>query len=318
MGRPHKGFDGGMIYMEKPGLIVAPLTPFTAGLDVDEPALRRQIDYAVRDCRATMVVAAGVETQEYTYLGLEQRKALIRRTIECVDGRVPVMVGISHPSFRTAIELAHLAETLGAAAVQLLAPLRPFAGPPTQADLIAYFEAIARETRLPITLYLNPGPGADVSVPDTIALAKLPCVQLIKESSRDLARVSRLIVEIDRAGHARYFTTMQMLLATLQLGGSGATMPPPGSEIARHVIDAFVAGDHERAAALQLQFALFPSKWMHRGLAPVMKAAMNLIGVPAGDPYPPYGTLTDEEVTALAAVLRTTALAGRFSDTAAA
>jgi len=52
--------------VEKPGLIVAPLTPFTADLDVDEPALRREIDYVVRDCRATMVVAAGVETQEYT------------------------------------------------------------------------------------------------------------------------------------------------------------------------------------------------------------------------------------------------------------
>ena len=304
--------------MAVPGLIVAPLTPFTADLEVDEPALRREIDYVVRDCGATMVVAAGVETQEYTYLSLEQRKGLIRRTIECVDRRVPVMVGISHASFKTAVELAHFAESLGAAAVQLLAPLRPFAGPPTQADLIAYFEAVARETRLPVTLYLNPGPGADVSIADTIALARLPGVQLIKESSRDLARVSRLIVEIDRAGHARYFTTMQMLLATLQLGGSGATMPPPGSEIARHVIDAFVAGDHERAAALQLQFALFPSKWMHRGLAPVMKAAMNLIGVRVGDPYPPYGSLTAEETSALAAVLRTTVLAHRFSVTAAA
>lgn len=304
--------------MAVPGLIVAPLTPFTADLEVDEPALRREIDYVVRDCGATMVVAAGVETQEYTYLSLEQRKGLIRRTIECVDRRVPVMVGISHPSFKTSVELAHFAESLGAAAVQLLAPLRPFAGPPTQADLIAYFEAVARETRLPITLYLNPGPGADVSIGDTIALARLPSVQLIKESSRDLARVSRLIVEIDRAGHARYFTTMQMLLATLQLGGSGATMPPPGSEIARHVIDAFVAGDHERAAALQLQFALFPSKWMHRGLAPVMKAAMDLIGVPVGDPYPPYGSLTAEETSALAAVLRTSVLAHRFSVTAAA
>jgi 4-hydroxy-tetrahydrodipicolinate synthase len=307
-----------MIRMEQPGLIVAPLTPFTADLAVDEAALRREIDYVVRDCRATMVVAAGVETQEYTYLGLDQRKALIRHTVACVDKRVPVMVGISHPSFRTAIELAHLAEDLGAAAVQLLAPLRPFAGPPTQADLIAYFEAIARETRLPVTLYLNPGPGADVSIADTIALAKLPQVQLIKESSRDLARVSRLIVEVDRAGHARYFTTMQMLLATLQLGGSGATMPPPGSEIARHVIDAFLAGDHERAAELQLQFALFPAKWMHRGLAPVMKAAMNLIGVPVGEPYPPYAALTKDEVDALAAVLRTTVLAHRFPVTAAA
>ncbi len=182
--------------MEKPGLIVAPLTPFTADLGVDEPALRRQIDYVVTDCGATMVVAAGVETQEYTYLGLEQRKALIRATIEAVDGRVPVMVGISHPSFKTAVALAHEAERLGAAAVQLLAPLRPFAGAPTQGDLLAYFEAVGRETGLPITLYLNPGPGADVSIADTIALAKLPRVQLIKESSRDLARVSRLIVEI--------------------------------------------------------------------------------------------------------------------------
>jgi 4-hydroxy-tetrahydrodipicolinate synthase len=130
--------------------------------------------------------------------------------------------------------------------------------------------------------------------------------------------VSRLIVEIDRSGHARYFTTMQMLLATLQLGGSGATMPPPGSEIARHVIDAFVARDYERAAELQLQFALFPSKWMHRGLAPAMKAAMNLIGIPVGDPYPPYAPLSRDEVTALAATLRATVLAPRFKVTAAA
>ena len=43
-----------------PGLIVAPLTPFTPDLKVDEPSLQRQIDYVVKDCRATMVVAAGV------------------------------------------------------------------------------------------------------------------------------------------------------------------------------------------------------------------------------------------------------------------
>ncbi|HEY7300435.1 MAG TPA: dihydrodipicolinate synthase family protein [Xanthobacteraceae bacterium] len=299
--------------MQQPELIVAPLTPFTADLEVDGRALARQIDYVIEDCRATMVVAAGVETQEYAYLGPDQRKGLIRRTVEYVDKRVPVMVGVTHPSFRAAVELAHFAEELGAATVQVLAPLRPFAGPPTQADLIAYFEAIARETALPVTLYLNPGPGADVSIADTIALAKLPPVQLIKESSRDLARVSRLIVEIDRAGHARYFTTMQMLLASLQLGGSGATMPPPGCEIARHIIDAFLARDYERAAALQLQFALFPSQWMHRGLAPVMKTALNLTGVAVGDPYPPYAALTHDEAEALAAVLRTTVLAPRLA-----
>jgi 4-hydroxy-tetrahydrodipicolinate synthase len=177
---------------------------------------------------------------------------------------------------------------------------------------------VSRETSLPLTLYLNPGPGADVSIPDTIALAKLPRVQFIKESSRDLARVSRLIVEIDRAGHARYFTTMQMLLASLELGGSGATMPPPAAEIARHVIEAFVAKDYERAAQLQLQFALFPSKWMHYGLAPAMKAAMNLIGIPVGDPYPPYATLSSDDMATLASYLQSTVLAPRVAASAAA
>jgi len=301
--------------MIKPELVVAPLTPFTGDLKIDAAALEREIDYVIEDCGATMVVAAGVEAQEYTYLGMDERKELIRLTLESVAGRCPVMVGISHPSFKTALELAHFAHGMGAQAVQMLAPLRPFGGPPTERDLVAYFEAVARETPLPLTLYLNAGPGADVSIPATIALASIDKVRYIKESSRDLARVSRLIVEIDHAGHARYFTTMQMLLATLELGGSGATMPPPGSEIARHIIDAFMAKDYERAAALQLQFALFPSKWMHRGLAPVMKAAMNLIGVPVGDPYPPYGSLDREELAALAETLRGTLLARRLSTT---
>ncbi|HXE26860.1 MAG TPA: dihydrodipicolinate synthase family protein, partial [Stellaceae bacterium] len=128
--------------MAEPGLIVAPLTPFTAALELDEKALARQIDYIVASSRPTMVAAAGVETQEYTYLSFEQRRRLIQATVELVGGRVPVMVGISHPSFKTSIELAHFAERLGAAAVQLLAPLRPFAGAPTERDLIAYFETI--------------------------------------------------------------------------------------------------------------------------------------------------------------------------------
>jgi 4-hydroxy-tetrahydrodipicolinate synthase len=297
--------------MAKPELIVAPLTPFTSDLKVNEAVLKREIDYVVEDCAATMVVAAGVEAQEYTYLGLEERKALIRRTVEYVAGRCPVMVGISHPSFKTAIDLAHFAGDLGADAVQMLAPLRPFGGPPNDRDLIAYFEAVAGESPLPMTLYLNPGPGADVSISATVTIARIDKVRYIKESSRDLSRVSRLIVEIDQAGHARYFTTMQMLLATLELGGSGATMPPPAAEIARQVIDAFVAGDRKRAAEIQLQFALFPSKWMHRGLTATMKTAMRLIGIPVGDLYPPYVSLDPDEVAALAKFLKTTVLAKR-------
>ena len=299
--------------MPMPELVVAPLTPFTEELGIDERVLARELDYIVDECRATMVVAAGVEAQEYTYLDLDARKRLIKLTIDLVRGRCPVMAGVSHPSFRTTIELAHFAASAGARAIQMLAPLRPFGGPPNDRDLVTYYEAVAREAPLPITLYINPGPGADVSVPATIAIAKIDQVKYIKESSRDLNRVGRLVFEVDRAGYARYFTTMQMLLATLSLGGSGATMPAPACEIARHLIDAFQAGDYGRAMEMQQQFALFPARWMHRGLTPTMKAAMALIGLPVGGMYPPYDGLDATETEALRQVLKTTVLARRIA-----
>lgn len=295
-------------HMKLPGLIVPPLTPFNADLKVDEVALQAGVNYVVEDCNAAMVIAAGVEAQEYHYLTMEERKNLISKTIQFVDGRCPVAVGISHPSFKIAIELAHFAEKNGAQAVQLLAPLRPFGGEPTQSELIAYFEAISRETPLPIVLYLNPGPGANVSVPATIALSQLERVKYVKESSRDLSRVSRLISEVELNGHAKYFTTMQMLLISLQLGSSGITLPPPAAMLANKVIQAYVAGDMQEAARLQLQFALFPSRWMHNGLTPTMKAAMKILGIPMGDPYPPYPPIGGQELQALEDYLKTTDL----------
>lgn len=293
---------------QQPGLLVPPLTPFTPDLKIDSEALRTCVDYVANECGAQMVVAAGVEAQEYHYLTMEARKDLIRQTIEFVDGRAPVAVGISHPSFRTAIDLAGYAKDLGAEAVQLLAPLRPFGGQPSDNELVAYFEAVAAETDLPIVAYLNPGPGADVSIGASIKLAKIERVKYMKESSRDLARVSRLIAEIDRAGHARYYTTMQMLLATLQLGGSGATMPPPGAEIANKIVKAFLAGNMEEAARLQYQFAVFPNKWMHRGLTSVLKASMKHLNRSVGDLYPPYEGLTQAEHAELGDYLSTTDL----------
>jgi 4-hydroxy-tetrahydrodipicolinate synthase len=294
--------------MKLPGLIVPPLTPFTEDLKVDEKALQAGVNYVVEDCNAAMVIAAGVEAQEYHYLTMDERKNLIARTLEYVDGRCPVAVGISHPSFKIAIELAHYAEKIGAEAVQLLAPLRPFGGEPTQGELIAYFEAVSRESHLPMVLYLNPGPGANVSIPATIELSQLERVKYVKESSRDLSRVSRLISEIELSGRAKYFTTMQMLLITLQLGGSGITLPPPAAMLANKVIKAFVAGDMQEAARLQLQFALFPARWMHNGLTPTMKAAMKILNIPAGDPYPPFPPIKGEELKALEIYLKTTDL----------
>jgi 4-hydroxy-tetrahydrodipicolinate synthase len=291
-----------------PGVVVPPLTPFNRDLKVDYSQLEIEINYVITSCKASAISAAGIETQEYQYLSLEERTELVKQTLQFVDGRCPVFVGISDPSFRTRLELIQIAEKFGADGIQLLAPMRPFGGQPTLSELIEYFRSVEEETDLPIMLYLNPGPGAEVPIDWTIELAKLSNVRYIKESSRDLARVSRLIVQIDHAGHARYFTTMQMLLATLELGGPGAAIPPPAAQIAYEVVKAFTSHDREKAARFQLQFALFPAQWMHRGLAPVMKAAMEIIGMPMGDPYPPFEPLSVDEKAALKSYLKTTCL----------
>jgi 4-hydroxy-tetrahydrodipicolinate synthase len=44
------------------------------------------------------------------------------------------------------------------------------------------------------------------------------------------------------------------------------------------------------------------------GLAAVMKAASNFIGIPAGKPYPPYAAVSGEALAALHGFLSTTAL----------
>jgi len=301
-------FEAKSAQLDYPATIVPPLTPFTVKGDVDYGRLKGIIDYVVEDCSASMVIAAGVEAQEYQYLSMGERRELIARTIEFTAGRRPVVVGISHPSFSVALELADFATAQGADALQLLAPQRPTGGAPSTAELVAYFEAVTRRISLPLMLYLNAGPGADVSLPATVELARIDGVAFVKESSRDMSRVGRLIVEIEHAGYARYFTTMQMLLPTLMLGGTGCTLPPPAARIAMDIIAAYKAGQFEEAARLQLQFAVFPNKWMTSGLAAVMKAALNHLGVPAGDPYPPYKPLTGSECDALKAFLATTNL----------
>jgi 4-hydroxy-tetrahydrodipicolinate synthase len=288
-----------------PATVVPPLTPFRADGAVDKVALERMINYVVEDCEATMVIAAGVEAQEYQFLSLSDRKDLIKSTIELVGGRRPVAVGISHPSTRTVLELAEFAQDQGAAALQLLAPMKPTGGQPRLSELVRYFETVLQRTTLPMMLYLNPGPGADVSVRDTVELAKLEGIAFVKESSRDLTRVSRLIEEIEHGGYAHYFTTLQMNLASLMLGGTGVTLPPPAAFISNKIHRAFKAGDWVEAARLQRQFTLFPSRWMEFGLAAVMKAALNLQGMALGDPYPPYEPLPPAALDSLQAYLKT-------------
>ena len=283
------------------GIIGATLTPFASNGDVDAAAMERQIDMMASHCDAISV--HGAEASEYQVLTPGERRASLRRSIGVVGGRVPVLAGASSPSVREVIEVSELAADAGAEYVQVLMPLRPWGGQPSETDLLAYFERVSRECALPVVAYHNPARGADPSAATMVRLSELDRVVAFKESSRDISKIGRLIEQIDVTGNAAYFTTMQPLLATLHLGGSGAMMPPPATLIGHEVLRCHDEGDLRAAVRWQSLFTLFPALWGTHGLAPVMKAAMAHLGIDLGGPAEPFGALGSVERAALEAFL---------------
>jgi 4-hydroxy-tetrahydrodipicolinate synthase len=291
------------------GILGACLTPFDDHDRVDYRALQRLIDFMVPDCDAISIAA--VEAAEYTMLSREERKELLRMGTQMVDGRRPVILGASSPSPREVIELAEYAANVGGDLIQVLMPLRPWGGQPTIAELMEFFTQIASASPLPIVCYHNPGPGADPPQDAFVKISEINNIRYFKESSRDITKISRLIEQIDLAGKGHYFTTMQPLLITLMLGGSGATMPPPGTRIGAEVVRAFRAGDLEQAKYWQRCFALFPGKWSAYGLPPIMKCALKHFGIDVGSPSRPYAPVTPRDDAQIGQFLRQVGLLDR-------
>lgn len=284
------------------GIIGACLTPFDQDGKVDYHALEKEIDFIVEDADAISIAA--VEAAEYTVLSLEERKELMRRATEMVGKRIPVILGASHPAHVKVIELAEYCASVDADMVQVLMPLRPWGGQPAMQELVDYFSEVAMASPLPIVAYHNPGPGADPNMENTIQLSTIFNVSVFKESSRDIIKITRMIEEIELSGNARYFTTMQPLLMTLMMGGSGATMPPPGTRIGAQVVKAFREGDQKRAQYWQRFYSMFPAKWAAYGLPPIMKSAMKHFGLDLGDPVPPFKPVTPRDHAQIGEFLR--------------
>jgi 4-hydroxy-tetrahydrodipicolinate synthase len=290
------------------GIIGACLTPFTDDGRVDFDALAREIEFLVADCNAISVVA--VEASEYTVISLEERKEVMKRATEMVNKRVPVILGCSSHSVDTILDLAEHAANVGGDLIQVLMPIRPWGGQPTIAELVQFFTEVSSASPLPVVAYHNPGPGADPPLDAFVRLSELNNVDYFKESSRDVTKITRLIEQIELAGKAHYFTTMQPLLITLIMGGAGATMPPPGTRIGARVVRAFQEGDVDRARYWQRCFTLFPGKWGAYGLPPIMKSALKHFGVDIGDPARPYSPVSPRDHAQIGQFLRQIGILG--------
>jgi 4-hydroxy-tetrahydrodipicolinate synthase len=279
------------------GIIGAALTPFNGDNRVDHDALADHVRFLTAHCQAVSVL--GAEVSEYCVLSPHDRQEALARAIRAAEGRVPVVAGASHPSADEVVRLSGVAAAAGADFIQVLIPVTPAGNAARPGDLISYFEQITARGALPVVAYHNPPRGSDASAAVMAELARIDRVVAFKESSRDITKIGRLCAEIDEAGHARYYTTMQALLPTLALGGSGAMMPAPGTLIGVKVADAFGRGDHETAARFQRAYRLFPGGWAQYGLAPTMKAAMMALGHGLGGPARPFSPVPAADTEAL-------------------
>lgn len=127
---------------------------------------------------------------EASTLTADEKRILIKKTVEIVKGKVPVIINIAEQSTKSAIEAVRNAEEYGATGLMLLPPMRYKAD---ARETVTYFKKIAKSTLLPIMIYNNPVDyGIEVTLEMFEELATCKNIQAVKESTRDISNVTRM------------------------------------------------------------------------------------------------------------------------------
>ena len=171
------------------GVFPALTTKFTKDFQLDLPLFEKNLK-AQLDAGVDGVILGGT-LGESSVLSNPEKFELVKFTVEQVDGKVPVVMNIAEGSTAEAVKLASEAQKYGAKGLMMLPPMRYKSD---HRETVAYFTAMAQSTSLPIMIYNNP---VDYKIEVTLdmfdELAQYSNIQSIKESTRDVSNVTRLI-----------------------------------------------------------------------------------------------------------------------------
>lgn len=284
------------------GVLAALVTPMKADGSIDLNTLAHHVE---------TMIAAGIHglvplgsTGEFYALTAEERRVVLKATLETARGRVPVVPGTNAGSTRDVVAFSREAEKLGCDGVMLAAPYYSL---PRPTELRAHIKAVNDAIGIPIMLYNYPGrTGVDMTPEFIEQLLELPRVRYVKESTGEIVRISTLLRRCgDRLGVFCGADTVAFeslaLGAVGWVGGVANVVPRSHVDLYRLIIE-----KRDFAAARKLYFQMLPLlSLMENGgkYTQWVKGACGLMGRPVGAPRAPLCAATATELKALKAAL---------------
>lgn len=257
------------------GVATAIITPFS-GREVDFGAMREMTERQIKAGVSAIVVCG--TTGEAPTLKHDEHIGCVRRMVEIVDGRIPVIAGTGSNDTDHAVTQSKMAEDVGADALLLVTPYYNRATP---TGLIRNFTAIADAVSIPTILYNVPGRTC-VDIPMNVyrALSDHENIVGVKEASGRLSAAVDIINELGDK-YLIYTGCDQLIAETLAVGGEGviSVISNVAPAETRLICDRHFSGDESGAATIQKHLAgLIDAMFCEVNPIPV-KAACAMMGL---------------------------------------
>jgi 4-hydroxy-tetrahydrodipicolinate synthase len=286
------------------GHVPAVPTPFNEAGDLMIDSYAEGLRWYLDEVRTDGICVAG-DNGEAWALTLEDRRRLAETTVKVVGGRVPTLMGASAPTSRQSIEFAEIAAEAGIDA--LMTGPQPYVLRATKKELVLRFETIHKAVPLPFVVYNSPTrTGLNLGVEELGAICDAVSVVGLKEASSDMFHISN-VIRVFGERFCVFVGSGECLLPGLALGGRGfiSTGPELFGETASRFRSLATGKPSEESLRLHLSLARVFRFLMDVGTRPsAFKAALNLIGFPAGVPREPVQPLTPEDTEKLQALLQ--------------
>jgi 4-hydroxy-tetrahydrodipicolinate synthase len=285
--------------MRFPGILPAVTTPFDAAGGVDRGALQANVR-ALLDAGVHGIVGTGT-MGEAGSLSTQERREVIAAIVAAVDGRVPVVAGVSAGTPAQAIGYAADAAAEGVVALMCLPPLG-YRG--DEREVVAFYAAVAEAGGLPLMAYNNPEASGVDMAPELIARigASVENVVAVKECSGDVRRIPALLNTTDLeilVGGDDWALEGFSAGATGWVSGVADVAPAECVALYEHCR----AGELDAARELYARLLPLGRFDMNPKLVQYFKAAMDEVGLVGGATRPPRLPLLDDEREELRAAL---------------